>query len=192
MIDKRSPRFWFSIYGFTAIIMCIAVSVFFWLASESRKAAGEGRTASARPPANQRIPEERLELLAQFEPPGPDAAAAADPALRLALGYYDQSDYSKAVPELRALSKSQPDLAAAHFYLGVCLLLTDQRVAGLEQLRMVLTGTSSPYQEPARFYLAKGLLGAGDPVGASRQLEEAIAMHGQLEKQAQALLAQIR
>ncbi|MBZ5607178.1 MAG: tetratricopeptide repeat protein [Acidobacteriia bacterium] len=196
MIDKRAPRFWFSIYAFTAVIMCIAVGVFAWLASESRKEAGEGRTANARPPAHQRIPAERLQLLAQFEAPpyspSPSEQAAASPRFRKALDSYSTRDYTKAISELQALAASQPDFVPARFYLGICLLLTNDRAAGMQQLRAVIAAPASPYREPAHFYLAKALLGAGDLNAASEQLEAAIAMHGELEKQAQVLLAQVR
>jgi FimV-like protein len=56
----------------------------------------------------------------------------------------------------------------------------------------VIAPAVSTYQEPARFYLAKAYLGQGDPSAARQQLEAVLAMHGELEKQAQALLAQIQ
>jgi FimV-like protein len=71
-------------------------------------------------------------------------------------------------------------------------LLTNDRSAGIQELRAVIAPAVSTYQEPARFFLAKAYLGQGDPRAARQQLEAVLAMHGELEKQAQALLAQIQ
>jgi TolA-binding protein len=182
------------IYGFTAMILTIAVAVFAWLASESRKQAGEGRTANARPVASGPVPEERYQLLAQFEPPVYSAKPnPADPhGFRQGMERYSEKDYAAAVPQLRAAASAQPGFVAARFYLGICLLATGDRASGIQELRAIVAAPASPYLEPARFYLAKGLLGEGDRTGAQQQLEGAVAMHGELEKQAQVLLAQIR
>jgi predicted negative regulator of RcsB-dependent stress response len=192
MISK-SARFWFSIYGFTAIIMTIAVGVFAWLASESRKEAGEGRTANAHPRAGQHIPEERYQLLAHFDPPVYSPSASGERgAFQQAMGRYATRDYAGAIPGLRAAAAAQSDSSAARFYLGICFLLTNDRSAGIQELRAVIAPAVSTYQEPARFFLAKAYLGQGDPRAARQQLEAVLAMHGELEKQAQALLAQIQ
>ena len=59
-------------------------------------------------------------------------------------------------------------------------------------MRAVISAPASPYLEPARFYLAKALLGEGDRSSARQQLEALVAMHGDLEKQAQVLFSQIQ
>jgi len=189
---QKSTRFWFSIYGFTAVIMTIAVAVFAWLASESRKEAGEGRTANAHPPVRQHIPAERLELLARFDAPLYSPAAADPPPFQQAMRSYANRDYARAIPELRALTESRPDLAGARFYLAICLLLTNDRASGIQQLRGVIAAPSSSFVESAHFYLAKALLSAGDATSAEKELEAAIAMHGEMEQQAHVLLGQIR
>ena len=194
MISK-SARFWFSIYAFTAIILTIAVGVFAWLASESRKEAGEGRTANARPPVLRHIPEERYRLLARFDPPAylpaPQAKSGKQRAFQGAIERYTKGDYAGAMAGLRATAAAQPDLPAARFYLGICFLLTNDTPAGIRELSTVAAAASS-YQERARFYLAKAYLGQLDPMAAREQLQAMIAMHGELEKEAQALLAQIQ
>jgi len=192
--NRPAFRFWFAIYGFTAFILTIAVVVFAWLASESRKEAGEGRTANARPVRGQPIPEERLQLLAGFEAPlystGPESITPHE--FRQAMDRYSARDYSGAIPGLRALAAANPDFVPARFYLGICLLLTNNRAGGIEQLRAVAAAPPSPYVEQARFYLAKALLGEGDRSGAQQQLDLVIASEGKLETQARALLAQIQ
>lgn len=193
---NKSTRFWFAIYGFTALILTLAVVVFAWLASESRKAAGEGRTANARPVVTKHIPEERYQLLARFDPPAyapPVTAGSTAPRpFPHAIERYSKGDYTAAIAGLRAAAAAQPDFLAARFYLGICLLLTNDRAPGIRELRAVIAAPASPYLEQARFYLAKALLGDTDRDGARQQFQAAIAMHGDLEKQAQALLAQIQ
>src|SRR5215472_8982718 len=100
MTNPPSRRFWFSIYAFTAVIMTIAVTVFAWLASESRKQAGEGRTANAPPPKNRRIPKERYELLARFEAPAYTAVGPESRQSQRAIERYSKGDYNGAIPGL--------------------------------------------------------------------------------------------
>ena len=190
---QPATRFWVGIYSFTAFILCVAVGVFAWLASESRKEAGEGRTANARPSITGHIPEERYQLLARFVPPSYQASPrVAEPGdFQQAIQHYLKGDDAGAVAGLRTAIQAHPDSVEARFYLGICLLLTNDRTGGVEQLRSVVGAGDTPYLERAHFYLAKALIGQRDIQGASEQLKNVIAMHGELEKQAQVLLRQI-
>jgi predicted Zn-dependent protease len=190
---QPATRFWIAIYSFTALIMAIAVGVFVWVASESRKEAGLGRTANARPTITGRIPEERYELLARFVPPAyqPGMGVAESQEFKRAMEQYLKGDDATALAGLRAVSKAQPDSVEIRFYLGICLLLTNDRSAGIQDLRSVVAVGDTPYLEWARFYLAKALIGAHDIAQAEQQLKSVIEMHGEFEKQAQVLLSQI-
>jgi len=190
---KPATRFWVGLYSFTAFILCVAVGVFAWLASESRKEAGEGRTANARPSITGHISEERYELLARFVPPSYQASpAVAEPRdFQQAIQHYLKGDDAGAAAGLRAVVEEHPDSVEARFYLGICLLLTNDRTGGVEQLRSVVGAGGTPYLERAHFYLAKALIGQRDIRGASQQLKNVVAMHGEREKQAQVLLSQI-
>jgi len=159
-------------------MMAIALGVLFWQAKQSRR--DQGAKTITRPVE---IPAERYQLLARFEPPSHSASAQ----LRTAMDRYRQRDYAGAIPILRAQNSAE-----AHFYLGICDLLTNNSAAGIRELRSVIDAGDTPFLEQARFYLAKGLLGSGDVNAAKQELESVIAMHGVLEKPAQALLAQIQ
>jgi len=190
---KPEDRFWIYIYGFTAFIMLVAMGVFGWLAWTSRNEPGVGRVAGARvqAPASP-IPEERYEMLAAFRAPASLPNASAPKLFQQAMERYANRDFVAAIPELRAAAATTPGFIAARFYLGICLLLTGDRISGIEELRAVIEAGNSPYLEQARFYLAKGLIGEHDIPRAQTQLEALIAQHGDLEKQATVLLAQIR
>ena len=144
------------------------------------------------------IPAERYLLLARFEPPPylpnrmGDAAAPKSRQFQAAMEHYLKRDYAGAIPGLRAIAGTRPDFVEARYYLGICSLLTNDLAAGVKELQAVIASGETPYREEARFYLAKGLLDDGDIGGAQRQLENVLAMHGDLEKQARALLAQIK
>ncbi len=189
--NKPATRFWFIIYGFTAVILTGAVVVFAWLASESRKEAGEGRTASAPAQKGATVSLARYQALAQFAPPGYMPAKDTHQDLKQAMLPYSKGDYQDAIPPLRAIAEKQPDFAAARYYLGICLLSVGDRTGGLSELRAVIALGSTPYLEGARFFLAKGLLGAGDPAGARRQFEQVIALDGDFKQLAQVLLSEI-
>ena len=190
---KPATRFWIGIYSFTAIVMLIAVGVFVWVASESRKEAGLGRTANAQPTITGHIAEERYQLLARFVPPAYQPATGADepPEFEQAMQRYLKGDDAGALAGLRAAAKAHPDSIEVRFYLGICLLLGNDRASGIQELRGVLAAGDTAYLERSRFYLAKALIGVHDIGKAEQQLESVIAMHGEFEKQAQVLLSQI-
>jgi TolA-binding protein len=190
---KPENRFWIAIYGFTAFIMLVAMGVFGWLAWTSREEPGIGLVAG-RPSstATSAIPDERFELLAAFQAPEYTPDPATPQVFRAAMAKYTQQDYADAARALRTVADSKPDLAAARFYLGISLLLSDNRIAGIQELRTLTMSGDNPYLERARFYLAKGLIAERDIPRAQQQLQDLIAQHGDLEKQATALLTQIR
>jgi hypothetical protein len=190
---KPENRFWIGVYGFTAFIMLVAVSVFGWLAWTSKQEPGVGRVAGARPAsAASQVPDERYEFLAAFQAPEYVPQRAAPKAFLAAMALYTQQDYAGAALALRAVTNAQPDFFPARFYLGVSLLLAGDRIAGIQELRDLTMAADNPYLERARFYLAKGLIAEHDFPRAQNQLEALIAQHGDLEKQAAALLVQIR
>ena len=71
--------------------------------------------------------------------------------------------------------------------------LSGDRIGGIEELRPLTDAAAgSPYLERAQFYLAKGLIAEHDLPRAQQQLQDLIAQHGDLEKQAAELLGKIR
>jgi hypothetical protein len=192
MTIKPEDRFWIGIYGFTAFIMLIAMGVFGWLAWTSRQEPGVGHVAGAvaKTPVVT-IPDERYELLAAFQAPEyvPESHTPKD--FQNAMKLYASQDFAGAIGGLRATAKTTPGFPPAHFYLGICLLLTGDRIAGIEELRTVVDAGPSPYLERAQFCLAKGLIAEHDILRAQGELKALIAQHGDLEKQATVLLTQI-
>jgi hypothetical protein len=130
---KPEDRFWIGIYGFTGFIMLIAMGVFGWLAWTSRQEPGVGRVAGARAQSSTgSIPDERYELLAAFRAPDyiPETRAPKD--FENAMKRYAHQDFAGAIPELRPVANATPDFTAARFYLGICLLLTGDRISGIQ------------------------------------------------------------
>ncbi len=190
---KPENRFWIWIYGFTGFILLVAVSVFGWLAWTSREEPGIGRVAGGSiTSAPSPIGDERFDLLAAFDAPPSVREPGAPKPFQTAMARYAKQDYAGAASELRAVADANPNFAAARFYLGISLLLAGDRIAGIQELRALTTVGNGPYRERARFYLAKGLLAEHDGVRAQQQLMELIAEHGRLEKEASALLEQMR
>ena len=105
--------------------------------------------------------------------------------------HYSRHDYRGALSGLRAAVQAQSQSVEERFYLAICLLLTNDRSEGIQVLKDVTGSGNTPYLESARFYLAKALLSEGNLAGADLQLRIIVEMHGKLEKQAQALHAQI-
>lgn len=174
-------------------VLLVAVGVFGWLAWTSHEEPGVGRVAGARPPsAASQIPDEQYELLSAFEAPAYVPEPRAPKSFQAAMALYANQDYAGAASALRAITDVQPAFVPARFYLGISLLRSGDRIAGIQELLALTMAGDGPYLERARFYLAKGLLAEHDVPRAQVQLEDLIAQHGDLEKQAAVLLVQIR
>jgi TolA-binding protein len=191
---KPENRFWIGIYGVTALTMLGAMGVFGWLAWTSREEPGVGRVAGGLPAntASSSISDESYDLLAAFRAPEYVPERAAPQLFQAAIALYRKPDYAGAASALRTVTNAHPDFVAARFYLGISLYLAGERIAGIQELRALTEAGEGPYLERARFYLAKGLLAEHDVKRAQQQLEDVIAQHGDLEKQATVLLGQIR
>lgn len=193
MAIKPENRFWIYIYGFTAFIFLVAMAVFGWLVWTSKEEPGVGHVAGARPAtvdANS-LSDDDYTLLAQFSAPAYTPAPRAPKAFGAAMAFYQKQDYPDAASALRPVTQSSPEFVPAKFYLGISLLLSGSRIAGIQELRD-LAGADTAYLERARFYLAKGLIAEHDTRRAQEQLEAVLAQHGPLEKDAAALLAKLR
>jgi len=170
------------------------MSVFAWLAWTSRGEPGIGRVAGGRSAgvAPSTLRDEEYELLAAFKAPEYKPLPHAPKAFQSAMALYEKQDYAGAASALRAVTDANPDFAAAKFYLGVSLLLSGDRISGIQELRALTEVGESSYLERARFYLAKGLIAEHDIKRAQQQLQSLIEEHGDLEKEAAALLGQIQ
>jgi hypothetical protein len=159
-------------------------------------------TAAPAPPAPSSQPSQvdtpvSLEALARFEPPpynAPVLRGTENEARKLfqaAMTHYLAGAHTRAVEGLRSATAKDPRAADAGFFLGVSLLLTKQTQAGITELKRTIALGDTPYLEEAHFYLAKGLLQAGDASAASRELRAMIALKGDRQREATQLLSQI-
>ena len=80
---------------------------------------------------------------------------------------------------------------AAQFYSGVCAMKIGDYPAAENLLHSVASGADSPQQEWAWYYLAQIALVRSDVTGARQNLDQVIALHGDLESQAQKQLAEL-
>ena len=192
MKAKHEPSFY--IFWATGIVMLIAMGLFGWSILESSR-EGARVTASESPRTGGGQAADAYQTLSRVYPPSYrdlDTNAHRPPELRAAIERYSQRDYAAAIPAFSTVIEKQPDCVEARLYLGICYLFGNNRKAGIDELRSAVAAGPTPYQEQARFYLAKGLLGMNDIAGARQQLNDTIAMHGYMEQQAETLLARIR
>ena len=159
-------------------MMLCAIGIFAWSVIESRREGG-GVTAIRA----------RIESPGAFFPPTYRAIVGSpvSAGFRDAIAHYKNRDYAAAIPGLA----TEPDIEA-RFYLGICYLYTGKRDNGIAELRKVIAAGDTPYLERSHFYLAKGMIGAGDLPGARQQLDQTIALHGDLDQQAEGLLARLK
>jgi len=113
------------------------------------------------------------------------AVGEGERRFREAMVAYQQGDFGEAIPGLEAAVELEPELANARFYLGACLLLTDQPDKAIESLSLVAELDDPQYPEWAYFYRAKAHLQVGDLDSARDDLTEVVSLEGDLAAQAQ-------
>jgi hypothetical protein len=135
-----------------------------------------------------------LLALSQFAPPAYSSVvmrgAESDSArsFRHAMDLYQHGEFARAANALRQAAALDPEDPAARFYLGVSELLSGHTDGGLRALRATVRMGETNFLDPARFYLAKGLLRAGDPAAARIQLEAVAGSRHPLRDDARQLL----
>jgi TolA-binding protein len=135
-----------------------------------------------------------LLALAEFAPPayaavqmrGTESEAAR--SYRTAMEWYQKGDYGRASSGLARTVAIDRDDPAARFYLGVSQLLDGRNEDGIQTLRATVAMGESDFREPARFYLAKALLKAGDAAQAREQLQAVAGASSPLQDEARRLL----
>lgn len=149
------------------------------------------RQPAAVPVAKSPAPSE-LQLLARVDPPRYTAtnlrssASDRDEKFRAAMTKYAAGDYAAAANDLRGV-----DTAAARFYLSIADLMTGVVEEPVTMLRSIDEMGETPYLEQARFFLAKALLANHDIAGATKALEQTIALKGDRETEARELLERV-
>jgi tetratricopeptide (TPR) repeat protein len=139
-----------------------------------------------------------LDLLARAEPPAYTAPAlrggstGSGARFREGMAHYRVGNYEAAIASLTSAASTDPKSADAQFFLGICYLLKGQTDLAIARLRATIDLGDSLDLEMAHFYLAKARLRERDAAGAEAELDRAIAMRGDLEKQSRELLGQIR
>ncbi len=139
-----------------------------------------------------------LAILARIEPPPyiPSSLRRTEDEtaerFRLGMESYGEGRYREALPDLRAAAQLSPGRPSIRFFLGICLLLTRQTDAGIEELKRTIELGDSAYLEEAHFYLAKALLARGDIGRAKAELNTIIERGGKLKGEAAGILVQLK
>src|SRR4030042_2879833 len=174
-------------YSASAAVLIIAAAALWWqFGGSGRSKAGTKETAAA------------LSMLARIEPPlyiPPALRGAEDEAterFRTGMKHYQEGRYGEAIPDLRAAAELNPGKAATRFFLGICLLMTGQTDAGIEELKGTIGLGDSVYLEEAHFYLAKAHLGKGDVGGGGERPNGVLGRRGNSKEEAGQILAQLR
>lgn len=152
----------------------------------------------AAPDIARATPAQSYEEWARFEPPKYQPLqlrdAAGEPAgnstFSRAMRRYQQHEFKEAQSELQAVVTAEPTRTEARFYLGACELFDGQPAAALANLQPVTTA-DSPYQEEARWLMAKAYLRQHSLADARRELTALVTGGGDWAGQAKQLLAQL-
>jgi hypothetical protein len=197
----QGPRSWaWTTSLAAALAAAVGISVI-WSMARPTPPTGESKVPTRvepQPPVPPAQATPELAALGRFEPPEfapPRLRGVSSEATRrfhAAMSRYSGGDFAGALAELESASRMAPEAPGPRFFLGICLLLESRIEEGTERLRETVALGDTPYLEEARFYLAKGLLLGGDQAAAEAELEETIALEGDLEDEARELLDRLR
>lgn len=94
--------------------------------------------------------------------------------------FYQQENYPETIRLLRDFLQAEPKNADGNFYLGVCLLLTNDSKTGIEKLKLAATLSQQvqlPYlEERCYWYLGNGFLKLNDVKQAVEYFDRVLAM----------------
>jgi hypothetical protein len=113
-------------------------------------------------------------------------------AFQSGMRHYLQGAFVEAAKDLTLATQKDPTHVGALFFLGVCRLLAGDTRSGIESLRRVDAMGLTPYQEEARYYLAKGLLRSGDAEAAGSVLASIVEANGDLASESKVLLDRLK
>jgi len=181
-----SPPVW--AWGLAA---CLLLAVGVRLALRDREPVASAPVAVQMPPAAAAAKQTALEELARFDPPAyapvvlRGTKSEASRAFSSAMELYQHREYARAAAGLMKAEKDDP---AAGFYLGICQLVMGRNDDGVASLRRTIGLGETEYRDPARFYLAKGLIRMGKVDEARAELTSLAGSSGATRNQAKGLL----
>ena len=105
---------------------------------------------------------------------------------------YQQGKYAEAIPNLRSAVESDPELFPRKFYLGICLLMTNQNDEAIQTLLSLVKSTPNPYLEESHWYLAKAYFRKKDIKTGKEHLKAVASLNGSHAPEARKLLERLR
>jgi hypothetical protein len=183
-------------YKTWALAACLLVAAGAGLVWTITSASPSPQSTTATEPTAK--PPDPLAELARFEPPSYEqpvtrgTRSEAARAFQAGMALYRTGAFAEAIPKLDAAAKLNRQDPGPRFFAGICRLVAGDAVAGIADLRSVDAMGLTPYQEEARYYLAKGLLRQRDVAGARAALLGVVGMNGDLAQQARAMLDRLR
>lgn len=190
-IPARRVHIWIG-WAAAAAILTLATGVGWWRVAHPSAGPEAAQQKAVPKPAGP-----SFEMLARVEPPTYTApslrgASAPDPRFRAAMEKYREGNFGAAIPGLLAVAEADPKAADLQFFLGICYLMDGRTDEAITHLRATTELGETVDLEMAHFYLAKALLREREAARASAELERAIALHGDLERQSKELLQQVK
>lgn len=91
--------------------------------------------------------------------------------LTRAFDAYRRDDFSEAAVRFEAVARRDPDVAEAHFYLGISRLFLSDRAAAIAALRRARTLAPRFFARDAAWYLSVAYAATGDRAGALAELQ---------------------
>jgi predicted Zn-dependent protease len=116
--------------------------------------------------------------------------ARRDARFDSAMGRYAQGDYRGAAEGLRGLADERAAGAELLFFLGVSELAAGETKAALAALGKCAEG-GTPYEAPARYYLAQAHIVRSDPDAARTELRAVMRLGGAYLERARRALTRL-
>jgi len=120
---------------------------------------------------------------------GPEELSPVLKNLKSALECYEKNDFEEAIPKFHAFLTDEPENPYGHFYLGVCLFLTNRMDSSVEHLEIAARLSKAEGDiallEKSYWHLGNVYLKSNDEKKAMNTFHALLELKGSLEEKAQ-------
>jgi len=122
---------------------------------------------------------------------GPEQSTEAERLFDEGMKLYNEEKYAEAIQKLQMAVQSNPKGVDAHFYLGLCYLLTDSTDRAIEHLRQAIALGGNSLLEKSHWYLGNAYLLKEDGTSALHEFQMVVQSQGEYKSRAEELIGKI-
>ncbi len=120
-----------------------------------------------------------------------EAPAESERLFQRGMKFYAVEKYPEAIGELSLVVMKEPNNAEAHFYLGLCYLLSHQADSAIVRLEKAIEHGGDTFLEKGHWYLGNAYLLQGEGGKALAEFDKVVELAGDYEWEAREIMKEI-